>query len=575
VCPIGAIRCDDVRVGAGFLNAIALGTYQPQSVYQCNEDGTGWEISSCAASEICIYDNISRNTVDTYVQALLAAYRSDGTSADYPGLVVPSSSRATCETPQCASPFVLRSFFYDSSNIELTAGSFTCGDGLDPNDDPLASYSLCEGLPPFNNLYWANYACTAPEQCVYVGQPNSVENGTIVGPTCAATCVPGATACTSPGNGTVGGVTTLGEATVTCGEDGSWDFASVEKCASDDSREQWCGPNLQGTAGSYHVGTCMEPACAAWFQAFDTFSLPQDIGACGADGKFYPCKADGSFGDAQDCSECRPATGYSLPSVSTAPETFAGYEPGQCVACVEGAQRCMFADGANPYYQTCNEDGTWSTKACSSSKLCWGYQDPDKALDSVVCGGECKPYTKSCGGDDGKQIASCSKVGVLSDFEDCEEGACHTDNVGSDPVGGSANCERECIPGTFQCPTMLEAVACTSKGRYDVLNPKACDVSSLQKPESCYPNIGCAECDPGTFTGRPSVRCSLDDDGQPAVPAAVEICKDGHWDDAIECPGSGTSCYLGTCSSTEPPPGEGGTGGQGNDTSGQGGNPDQ
>jgi hypothetical protein len=327
----------------------------------------------------------------------------------------------------------------------------------------------------------------------------------------------------------------------------------------------------------------MEPACAAWFQAFDTFALPPDIGACGDDGKFYPCKADGTFGDAQDCAQCKPATGSTLPSVSTAPETFAGYEPGQCVACTEESQRCLFPNGGTPYYQVC-QDGSWQTKACSQSKLCWNYQDQDSGIAKVVCGAECSPYTASCGGDDGKQIATCSKDGVLGDFKNCSTGACHTDDLATDQVSGSAYCEAECIVGTFQCATPIDPdtgyavdseVACTSKGRFDTLNPKACDVSSAQNPERCIPKLGCSECDPGTFSvsGTPEVRCALDDDGAQVVPASVQVCKDGHWDNAIECPGSGTSCSSGYCFSTEPPPGEGGNGGQGNGTSGAGGNP--
>src|SRR5213076_3332417 len=101
-------------------------------------------------------------------------------------------------------------------------------------------------------------------------------------------------------------------------------------------------------------------------------------------------------------------------------------------------------------------------------------------------------------------------------------------------------CETECIPGTAQCTTAPDpdngdveapaAVACTSKARYDVLNPKVCDWTNLQHPERCIDKLGCVECDPGTFSGKPEVRCALDGDGVTVEPAAVQVCKGGHWD---------------------------------------------
>lgn len=580
VCPVGAIRCDDVRVGPSFANAIANGTYQTRTVYACNADGTAWETSTCASNEICVYDNISNNTVNTYIQDVLSALRNSSNVLTLPVLDVPTSSRASCETPGCAAPFALRGILSSfDSNVSGTAGSFTCGDPTDPKADPLASFSLCEGLPPFNNLYWANYACTDPEKCVYEGTPSNVEEtNSLIGPTCSASCIPGTKACIDPGNGTVGSIVTVGEATVTCGDDGNWDYKTTTKCVSKDSneRELWCGPNLQGTADNFNVGTCMEPACAAWFASFDTFTLPEHYGACGTDGKFYPCNPDGSFGDAQDCSQCQLASGIQLPAQTSSPEVFAGYDPGTCVACTNGAQRCLFSSANNagsitgtPYYQVCT-DGSWTTKSCSQNQVCWGYQNPDDGVAAIHCGGECSPLTAQCGGADGKQIATCDADGKLSDFKNCATGACHVDATSS-TSGGSAYCEAECITGTFQCVTVTDpdtslpvegAAACTTKGRFDVTNAKACDVSNPQAVERCLPNVGCVECDSGAYDGVPDVRCALDENGVPVVPAAVQVCnKDGHWDKAIECIGDNTSCSYGVCSGTQTS-GEGGAGGQ-------------
>ena len=594
VCPVGALRCDDMRVGGAFANAIANGTYQPRTVYKCNADGTAWETSTCASEEICVYDNISNNTVNTYIQDVLSAINNSQYLLGLPILKVPASSQASCQSPGCAAPYALRGMgSFDSSNGGSTAGSFTCGDALNPDADPLASFSLCEGLPPFNNLYWANYACTEPEKCVYKGTPSNVEDqDSLVGPTCASSCNPGAKACITPGNGTVGTITTVGEATVTCNADtGEWDYTTTAKCAKD-SREQWCGPNLMGTPENFNIGTCMEPACAAWFASFDTFTLPEHYGACGTDGKFYPCKPDGTFDEAQDCGQCQLATNIQLPAQPSTPETFAGYEPGTCVQCTEKTQRCLFASGlssgqpfGSPYYRVCGADGTWSTKSCSDQQLCWDYQD-EKGLPAVVCGGECAPNSSLCGGTDGKQIASCDENGKLGAFKNCATGACHMDSTNTSS-GGSAECETECIEGTSLCTTVIDpdtslsveaAAACTAKGRFDLTNATICDKSDLQNPEYCFANLGCAQCNPngssstGT-TGRPDVRCAVDENGLPVVPAAVQVCgKNGTWEDAIECPGGGTSCSVGVCYSTEPPPsGEGGAAGTTGGNTGGGG----
>jgi len=570
VCPIGAIRCDDVRVGSSFVNAVANGLYQPQSVYRCNDAGTAWEISSCGSNEICVYDNISRSTVDKYVSELLAAFNGISYTGSLPTLVVPDSSHGSCQTPECASPFALRNL--SSSTLNLTAGSFTCGDGNEPGEDPLASFSLCEGLPPFNNLYWSNYTCPDGQQCTYEGSP---AGSGVTGPRCASSCSPGATACYTAPTGTVGLVSTSGEGTITCGKDGTWDYSTADKCWSNDnkSRELWCGPTLMGTESQYNLGACMEPACAAWFAAYDTFTLPENVGACGTDGKFYPCMPDGSFGDAEDCGQCRVATSNELPLASSAPETYAGYDPGTCQTCVEGSQRCVFAggNGHTPYYQVCTDQGVWSTKSCSGGKLCWDYVE-DSGLASILCGAECAPNTAVCGGIGGTQIAECDDNGNQGDFKDCPTGACHSDNRNGSE-GGGAYCEAECITGTALCTTAPDpdnadtyapaAIACTSKGRYDYKNPaKICNWTDPQNPERCVTKLGCVECDPGTFSGTPEVRCAVDESGLAVDPPSVQVCKDGHWDKPVTCPGSGTSCVSGVCAYSEPSGGEGGGGGQ-------------
>jgi hypothetical protein len=569
VCTAGAYRCDDVRTGSSTVNALAAGTFRAQALYHCNADGTGWDITSCTDSEICVYDNISTNTVNDYIEALKSA-QSIGGTGEYPTLLVPNSALASCQKPGCAAPFVLRELYSSSLfSPDLTAGSFMCGDGNDPDSSALESFSLCEGLPPFNNLYWANYRCEDPEVCSYRGAPtSSEESGFVVGPSCSTSCVPGTTACfseSSLASGSLGSVSITGEATIECGDDGVYDPGTVDKCwtGNGSGRELWCGPNLK--AADANIGICMEPVCAAWFSVFDTFSIPEDIGACGTDGKFYPCMPDGTFGDAKDCSECQLAGISELPQITGLAETFAGYDPGRCITCTDGQAECLFTDNTTPYFREC-VNGAWRTDACDDS-LCTTYVDPETALWSTICGAECKPFTSTCGGVDGKQIRTCTSSGVLpDDFVDCKTGACHTDSQSTVGYTASASCEVECIEDSVICAfvdtdedgfTEDSEITCNSKGRYETADAVACDTSNIGAIETCVPKIGCAECDPGTFSGTPDVRCALDEDGLPLEDPSIQVCKAGKWDDAIPCPGETPVCSLGVCSDL------GGTGGQG------------
>jgi len=552
VCSLGEVRCDDVRDGNVF-TALVEGNYNPLLVYTCNADGTAWTISECAPTEICAYDNIAATTVNAFIEDLKSAYAN---SEAPPVFDVPETSRAACIQPECAAPFALREYFGYDSFSNRTGGSFICGDPA--QDDPLGSFSLCEGLPPYNNLHWANYACPDGTECTYDGLPNESEGSIgayITGPVCDRTCVPGTTACFQPLNGTTGAISTVGEATITCNDDGEWDYGSVTTCAeildSDLAREQWCGPNLQGTADSYNIGICMEPACVYWFGAFETYILPEGVGACGTNGQFYQCLPDGTFDDPRDCAACQVATG--APG-SGFPDTYAGYDPGTCSDCIAGSQACVIASSANggtPYYRQCESNGSITINNCSGGAICHDFLDLDTGSDTyglsrIVCGGECAPNDTECGinFDDLKKIRTCGSNGQWGDFEDCAEGACHEDNTTSG--NGRASCEAECIPGTFTCPVYLgaDAVECMANGRFDDLNPVACDTNAA---EYCRDDIGCSVCDDGRTGSRPETRCNPDDATQ------IQICKDGGWDDPVTCPGAPGACLnYGTASYCAP-----------------------
>ncbi len=276
----------------------------------------------------------------------------------------------------------------------------------------------------------------------------------------------------------------------------------------------------------------MEPACSYWFDAFETYVLPDDVGACGSDGKFYPCLGNGGFGSPKSCASCtvNPAT----PKAGF-PETYAGYDPGTCVACTEGEQRCLepFKNGGGtPFYSECNE-GKWVTQTCSGGALCHDFVNLDHGADTyglraALCGGECTPYVSECGGAAGKQIRTCARTGTLGDFVNCEYGACTMDDL----LGtGAASCEAECIPGTSYCPVPRgsQQVGCSPLGRFDELAPRDCNPD-----EVCIDGIGCAECDDGRTTGRPWTRCDPDD------ATRIQACRNAVWESPVPCPGSPT-----------------------------------
>jgi hypothetical protein len=557
VCSMGEIRCDDVREGnvlAGLSSSSCSLNYQPTLVYECNRDGTAWTISECGPTEVCAYDNIAATTVNAYVEEVKTALRA---GESVPLFQVPETSRAACVQPDCASPFALREFV--SSCVSNTGGSFLCGE---PGGNDLDSFTLCEGLLPFNNLHWANYVCPDGTECSYEGNPNqSEEGGVVLGPVCHQDCRPGTTACFSIGSGGVGQVATSGEATIDCGPDGEWDFSTIETCArkndTDLGREQWCGPSLKGTDESYNIGQCMDPACAYWFGAYDTFALPDGVGACGKDGLFYQCRQDGTFAEGRPCGFCSLTTAPG----STNPDTYGGYDPGTCSDCVTGQQACVIPNstsGGSPYYTQCGRNGEITVETCSGGAPCRDFtdRDPDSdtyGLSRIICGGECTPFDTECGTtfETLKMIRFCDD-GTWTDFMDCEDGACTEDNTTG---AGHASCEAECIPGTFTCPSFrgAQAVECLSSGRYDDLNPFDCDVAA---GESCIEGLGCRQCDDGSTGNRIETRCNPDDLTQ------IQVCDGNGWADPVDCPGDPGSCVSnGTASYCAPDLGSGGTGG--------------
>jgi hypothetical protein len=520
VCTVGEVRCDDIRQGNVF-NALQNGTYDPRVVYRCNEDGSAWNVENCAADELCVYDGISAATVSAYVEEL-KTFVQNGTFSEIPVLKVPESSRASCQTQECPVPYTFRELlsYYEGSGGLESAGSFACGDPLDSESEFGDSYSLCEGLPPYNRLHWANYACTGTSTCSYTAQASIVDDSTIPGPECSTSCTPGAVSCLDR------------EHTVTCDDEGNYDLTSVTKCVSDDDeRELWCGQTLSGANG-LDSGQCLEPACVVWREQLNTFALPPGTGACDGNGQFYQCLPDGTFAPAADCGQCVPNPLWT----GLADSVFGGLPPGTCgEACVDGEQICVSdydsPEGpfpptgyATPAYYTCS-NGQWELNTCPDGQLCASYTQQNPAEENflerrIICGAECTPFTSVCGGAGGKQIADCSESGTLGDFANCAHGACAVDTgTGS---SGSAFCEAECVEGEKTCLDSLTEATCTSRGRFNA--GTACEGTEIcagfvidPGAGSNLSRFGCAECLPVNQYGMPDMRCNGEE---------VEICGD-------------------------------------------------
>jgi hypothetical protein len=562
VCTVGEVRCDDVRDGNVF-TALLDGTYQAQAVYTC-VDGVSWEVTQCDASELCTYTDISSTAVNQFIEDVKSAIGDDfeSSSSDIPVFNVPESSRATCQAPECPAPYAFREIV--SGFFEGSFGSFACGD---PRDEGAAfpdSFSLCEGLPPYNRLHWANYTCPEGSECGYqmVATPSNPQ--TVV-PVCQSTCTEGDVRCLESDES--------GESTITC-VDGEWDPGTVEKC-HDGGREQWCGTNILGTPNdikTYTQGTCQDPACVVWRDAFETFVIPPGYGACGDDGMFYQCGPDGLMGAAEECGSCTRA-------VSGQPQsTFAGYPPGTCIdECVRGEQRCIvttIGTVQSPFYYECVDGHFTEVASCPDGEACNDFLTTDtEPLRKIVCGTiECQPGRTRCSDDEGLGVVgdllqTCNEQGQWDAPEQCSRGVCTQDDQ---QRSGAAECEDECIRGTKTCSGSIAQVTCDRNGRYG--DPESCE-SPMQCPVN-FPELtrlGCVECLPATPNNVADTRC----DG-----ADLQICNpDGTWNtsNGSTCPNgcsgskAGDTITPGNWRANCNPTGSGGTNGGGGAGSGPGG----
>jgi hypothetical protein len=564
VCTVDEVRCDDVRDGNVF-TALSEGSYEPRAVYRCKE-GVAWEVTECAQSDVCAYTDISSTAVNRYIEDLKTAWALG--SSDLPIFDVPESSRATCQTPECAAPFALRELLRDGQyEDEAFFGSYACGDPTASDPSFIGSFSLCEGLPPYDNLHWANYECPDDTECAYVenvAQPN----GAAQAPVCQGTCTSGDVRCFDE----------QGESTITCVV-GEWDLTTVERCVSG-TREQWCRRSLSGTANTTQA-SCQDPACVVWQEEFGTFLVPPGYGACGDDGLFYACLPDGTMAEGQACPGCVRsvirAPGIAPPSQE--PSHFAGYQPGYCVdECLDEEQMCVSIGSStsspSPFYYQC-DNGHWTTIAsCPDGEACRDVPRTAESRREIFCGGDCFPGETACvdeqGAPGGELFSICDDTGEWGEPSLCESGICSEDDQ---RASGRAACEDECIPGTKGCEDGGE-VSCGDEARYG--EPRACGAGM-----ACFPGnpalsrFGCIEClppDPTNPGQIPDSRCSGD---------TLEICGPvGTWSEmsATTCSAGCTGSQAGKTTPGEAraaclPTGDGGRAGGGQSGGGAGGMP--
>jgi hypothetical protein len=560
VCTVDEVRCDDVRDGNVF-DALAQGTYQARAVYTC-VGGESWEVTECAPTDVCAYTGISSTAVNAYVEDLKSALQNGGSQ---PIFDVPESSQATCQTPQCAAPFALRELLSDSGLYEgLFFGSFACGDPREADPSFIDSFSLCEGLPPYNNLHWANYRCPNDTECSY-----ALTNRELQAPVCQSACTDGDVRCFD----------SQGESTIEC-TDGAWNPSTITACA-DGNRERWCRRNPASGGANYTQATCQDPACVIWQDEFETFSVPPGYGACADDGNFYQCLADGTFGDGVPCPTC-VRSAIRSPGVEPpdrTPSSFAGYQPGYCLPeCEEGEERCIGigspSAAPSPFYHVCDDQGHFTIVAsCPNGEACHDYRANAESPREIFCGGECFDGDMQCVDEDGipdvggKMRRVCVD-GEWSDPENCPRGACSEDDQ---QAPGSDACEDECIPDTKGCASVAAEISCTDDARYD--EPLACGAGmACLANDASLARLGCVECVPATPSTTPDSRCNDD---------LLEVCgPDGTWASGANtnCPTACSGSQAGNTSPGQaraacvtPPTGGSGGGGAGGAGSGGGG----
>ena len=557
VCTVGEVRCDDVRDGNVF-TALAQGTYQPRALYTCI-DGERWEVTECGQTDVCAYTDISSTAVNQYIEDLKSAMQNQ--AQEPPVFNIPDSSRATCQTPECAAPFALRELlggFYEG----LYFGSFACGDPTDDDPSTVDSFSLCEGLPPYNNLHWSNYTCPTNTECTYASDVQPAVDEDVLegkstrpqGPACVGTCTDGDIRCYD----------SQGESTITC-QNGEWDISTITRCA-DGGREQWCRRNLTGSGTNFTQASCQDPACVVWQDEFETFAIPPGYGACGDDGKFYQCLPDGTMDAGVDCPSCVRssvrAPGIVPPSTNVS--HFAGYRPGYCLAeCADTEQMCLPIGGSqpSPFYYEC-EGGHWSAiVSCPDGEACNDVPpDPEvpNSARRIICGDiECYPDQTACVDEDGNLggpfLSTCNGRGEWGAPVECDRGVCTSDDQ---QATGKAACEDECIPRTKSCRGNAE-VTCGNAARYG--EPEPCETGTVcMSNSSSLARLGCIECvpsDPTNSNQRPDSRCNG---------SKLEVCgPDGTW-----ATGASTTCPGVCASNPNPVPGnsraqcETGSGGQ-------------
>jgi hypothetical protein len=541
-CVVGETKCDE----PDFLSILASAqsgqnggapAVNFRTLFTC-VDGVNWEATQCGAGTICTYDSVNPAEVKRFTDELTEWYVTfygvfggGAASASFPALPDTSDSNASCKAPECDIPAdqlvvlaQLNYFGYDFYGSSITDLEFAqCGDAKDPSADPTASFSLCEGLPPYRNLEWAVTECEAPATCTV--NPSIFIGGAPLG--CASECVPGEVRCAFDASGI--------DSTQECQEDGTWGPAEDCGLIEYEGEETYSGVCVPGHAGGPTVGTtnarCVDPVCAQWDAMTSPFyGLPAEVvGACTQDGLFRACNEDGFLEDPEECDSgtCADWYGGTLPQAG-------GQFVGFCqTECVDGEKQCFNGNAI----QTC-VDGEWSLELeiCDADVSCYGY-DTGNGYYGAICG-ECAPNTTLCN-EGGTGIITCNEDGEIEEDE-CTYGSCVTN-------GEFAHCEAPCLEGAKICTGNVDGSTTYSECVNGVLVAQNCGEGTSCRISDNGTHYACVEC-LGPETSGNSFH--LADAYCNAAGDVVACGDDNEYGNAANCDGTCTSYF--TASDTAP-----------------------
>jgi hypothetical protein len=445
VCTPGESRCMDPADASplgGTPLAVEGQLFASQSLFTCNADGSGWDVSSCGNDEICVFNGLTPTEVDAYEDAYaqwwfdveMAMNSKDPVIPPAPPFIYPPNREmsASCVAPDC--------MFAMGDNGELV-----CGDPSDPAVDPISFYSRCQGMAPFQTPHWVPYTCEMPEVC----DPSEIYYGTE--DPCTTECQEGASMCDYYFGNNYDGFRVC--------VNGMWEPAVSCNPGSDQALTCY-QRNGEPDFGEIPEALCVDPVCASLSWTWDNpdFTGPY-YGVCeGEDVRL--CNEVGILAEPADAVACDNGGACRDSTLS-----YYGSNEliGSCVAeCTDGERRCLdqvfmqqyygWGMSSTPFWVEC-VNGQWNLQyeTCDDWAACFQTYtyagDSEDIVTDVVCGGECQPDYRQCS-EDGTGIETCQADSTWGAAVDCDVGSCINEH--SNGWFWDAECVFQCVPGTYR-----------------------------------------------------------------------------------------------------------------------------